>query len=263
MRSFPLISELPPVLETTGWSWEPFSAPTKLSHDFWLGIDNQGTRWLTKRPSSQLSSFYAYREIVFAKLVQKMGWSCQSSVFIRLDKDSAQQLSAKTGHVCAAHWFLDEHQNAQCSCPCAMNTLRKKEIQTIEDLEGINIHYLFDWPKSEYAACLFGGNEPPGQLFTADHEFVIIDSEQMFSSGPGSLQSAFWWTEPNGQASKRGQTLAFEVCNDFASLSDSAIQEALQSPKDISIRKLWSIASILKKSRKSANEFCAKQEGRR
>lgn len=259
-RSFPLISELPPILETTGWIWEPFRAPNGLSENFWMGTDIQGNHWLTKRPSSLDSSFSAYREIVFAKLAQQMKWSCQSSVFMRLDKDSAQLLGAKEGQVCAAHWFLDEHPRSYCSSQCPMNALQ--EIQAVEDLDGINIHYLLDWPKSEYAACLFGGTEPPGQFFTKNHEFVIIDSELMFASGPGQLFSARWWKRSDGRPSKRGQALAFEVCREVASLPERVLQDELQVPKGISIQEDWPIVSNLKKSYEYANEFCARYENR-
>lgn len=253
MPSFPLISELPLLVDTTHWTWERFSSPAAHSRNFWLGIDRNGNRWLTKLRGA----FYAYREIVFARLAQAMGWSCQSTVFARLDSQSAQTLGVSAGEVHAAHWFLDEHPSQPCTHTCALTFLIGKSIQTLDDLRGSDIAHLLDWPKSDFAAYLFGGNEPPGRLITVGHEFVIIDSETMFSAEPSSFETAQWWNLPNGSPSIIGRALAHEVCCELTSLSDDEIENTLRIPEGIVIRKPWAIAPILRKSRKSAAQFCA------
>jgi hypothetical protein len=247
------MSELPHMVEPTGWTWERFEAPVAPSHNFWLGVDRNGNRWLTKLKGP----FCAYREIVFARLAQAMGWSCQSSVFVKIDKHSAQTLGVSAGEVHSAHWFLDEHPRPLCSSSCALAFLRNKQVQTVEDLEGSNIAYLLDWPKSELAAHLFGRYEPPDRLFTVAHEFVIIDSELMFASDPCSFETARWWNQRDGGPSYSGRALTQEVCCDLISLSDREIEDALRVPKGISIRKPWPIAPILRKSRKVAAQLCA------
>lgn len=93
MSSFPLMRDLPQVVETTGWSWRSYEAPVAPSMNFWIGTDREGNRWLTKLTGD----FCAYREIVFARLAQRMHWSCQSSVFMRLDESSANEIGAKPG----------------------------------------------------------------------------------------------------------------------------------------------------------------------
>lgn len=256
MPSFPHMSELPQMVESTGWTWERFEAPVAPSDNFWIGVDRNGNRWLTKLRKS----FRAYREIVFARLAQTMGWSCQSSIFVRIDKHSAQTLGVSPGEVHSAHWFLDEHPHPLCSSSCALAFLRNGQIQTIEDLKGSDIAHLLDWPKSELAAHLFGGHEPPGRLFTAVHEFVIIDSELMFASDPSSFETAHWWNQVDGSPSYSGRALAQEVCCDLTSLSDSEINDALRVPKGISVHKPWPIAPILKKIRKVAAQLCNKQK---
>lgn len=251
MQSFPQIEELPPAVEAHGWIWEPFSLPLIQSHNFWLGVDRDGNRWLTKLRGS----FYAYREIVFARLAQRMNWSCQSSVFMKLDKRSAQTLGVSAGEVHAAHWFLDEHLYPPCSPNCELEFLVNKQIRVVEDLMGSHISHLLDWPKSEISAYLFGGSEPPGRLFTKAHEFVIIDSELMFATAPSSFDSSPWLSNSEGQLSRSGNALALEVCQNLASLSILEIEEALRIPVSIAVQETWPIAPILHASRRFADKF--------
>jgi hypothetical protein len=256
MFSFPLMRDLPPVVETTGWDWRSFEAPVAPSMNFWLGTDRQGNRWLTKLTGD----FYAYREIVFARLAQQMGWSCQSSVFMRLDDDSARAIGAKVGEVHAAHWFLDEHVHPPCGQDCNLAVLVGKPVGVAEDLTGLAIAHILDWPKSELAACLFGGNEPPGRLFTKEHEFVIIDSELMFATGPCSFDSTSWWGDKHPPMPS-GIKLAKEVCADLLALGQSSFQAALAIPAGITVQERWPIKPILYKSYAHAQAFIAGARG--
>lgn len=253
MPSFPQMKDLPPVLDSTGWTWAPYEAPFCSSIDLWLGSDRKGDKWLIK----PRGSFYAYREIVFARLAQKMGWSCQSSAFLRLDKQSAKALGVPTAEIHAAHWFMEEHVHNPCSAECQLTFLFGRSINTVDDLQGFEIEHLLDWPKSELAACLFGANERPDRLYTTSHEFVIIDSEQMFSTDPCSLYESSWCTTPEGHPSPSGRTLAYEVCLALCSLSSADIGDALFIPKGVSVKETWPIAAKLKASRKFAADFCA------
>lgn len=256
MASFPFIHDIPEILDTTGWRWEAFVSPHTPSHGFWVGFDREGNRWLTKLRGN----FYAYREIVFARLAQRMGWFCQSSAFLRLDKQSAKVLGVSTSEVHAAHWFMKEHAQTACSPECQLKFLFGRSVETVDNLSGSEIEHLLDWPKSEFAACLFGANEPSGRLFTTDHEFVIIDSEQMFSTNPCTLDNTAWWSRPDGRPSLTGRALAIEVCRDLCDLSSADIEDALTVPKGVSIHKKNQVELRLKASRKFAAEFCASYE---
>lgn len=257
MSSFPKMKDLPLVLDSTSWRWERYQAPSAPSHNFWIGLDPDGNKWLAKFKGSCVPSFYAYREIVFARLAQKMGWSCQSSVFLRLDKQSAETLGVDANEVRAAHWFMKEHSYEPCSAGCPYRSLLGRSIRTVDDLAGSSITHLLDWPKSQFAACLFGGGEPPDKLFTTAHEFVIIDSEQMFSSSPCTLEDTNWWNRPDGSPSLAGRALALEVCRDLCSLSEFDLDEALAIPKAILVQQEWPIAPLLKASYEFAAEFVA------
>lgn len=250
MHSFPLISDLPPFLDTKGWSWRQFEAPFFPSMNFWMGIDRQGNRWLTKLRGD----FSAYREIVFAKLAQKMGWSCQSSIFILLDEVSAKVIGAKAGQVHAAHWFIEEHGYQRCGDGCNYVFLLNKSIEVVDDFKKIPILHILNWPKSELAAYLFGGFEPPGKLVTKNHEFVIIDSESMFANEPNSFESSRWWGDRDAPTPS-GLELAVEVCSEFLSLKQSAVHLALALPAGISIKECWPISPILDKSLICARAF--------
>ncbi|TXT37471.1 MAG: hypothetical protein FD135_3588 [Comamonadaceae bacterium] len=256
MPSFPLMRDLPPVVETTGWDWRSFEAPVARSMNFWLGTDREGNRWLTKLTGD----FYAYREIVFARLAQQMGWSCQSSVFMRLDERSAKAIDAKPGEVHAAHWFLDEHVHPPCDQSCNLAPLIGRPVGVAEDLADLPIAHILDWPKSELAACLFGGNEPPGRLFTKEHEFVIIDSELMFATGPCSFDSTRWWGDRD-TPTPSGVKLAKEVCADLLALGQSSLEAALALPADINVQERWPITPLLYESYAHAQAFIGGTHG--
>ncbi|MGF6664988.1 hypothetical protein QF000_006656 [Paraburkholderia atlantica] len=251
MPSFPQMRDLPPVLDATGWRWERYASPSCPSDGFWLGRDTNGNRWLTKLRGS----FYAYREIVFDRLAQKMGWSCQSSAFLQLDALSANTLGIDGREIQDLHWFLDEHAPAACSGDCPLDLLCGRSIDSVDDLPVSKFQHLLDWPKSDFAACLFGANDSPGLLITSAHELVIIDSEQMFLTGPVRLDGAAWWNMRDGSPSPSGRKLAREVCQDLCGLSAADIKDALSIPKGISIDKNWPIAPKLKASRLFAADF--------
>ena len=257
MRSYPLMTELPTSSSTAGWSWRKISRSGHASDGFWIGTDADGNNWITKLRLS----FYAYREIAFAKLVQGLNWSCQSSMYIQLDKDGASILGRLEGEVHAAHWYMDEHKNSSCGFECEFNPLFGREIRTLEDLDVPGIKHLIDWPKSEFAAYIFGANEPPGRLFTSTHEFVIIDSELMFSTGPCTFETATWLTREDGLVSSSGHALAKEVCSEIGSLSTESIERALALPAELQIELRWPIAANLRASIQFAQSYANRGAG--
>jgi hypothetical protein len=251
MSSFPLISELPAYANTSRWNWQRVHRPGHSSDGFWIGSDVQGNRWLTKLRGS----FYAYREVLFGRLAQAMNWSCQSSLFIQLDRDSAEVLGGQAGDVHAAHWYMEEHASSSCGVGCGLKPLIGREVLTIEDLYPSDVQHLLDWPKSEFAAYIFGGNEPPGRLITTDHEFVVIDSEQMFSTGPSSFNTASWLMQPDGSPSQSGKALAIEVCEEVSKLPNTFIAQALTVPSEVQVELRWPIAPKLHKSIEYATAY--------
>ncbi len=161
----------------------------------------------------------------------------------------------------AAHWFMPEHPATACTTNCPISSLRGRPITSVDDLVGSEILHLMDWPKSEFAACLFGGLEPPDRLFTSAHEFVIIDSELMFASKPSSLSGTMWWKNPDGTPSNRGRQLALEVCRDVAALAKSELKEFLRYPNNVRFEERWPIAPLLKASHRYAKQFVKGQIG--
>lgn len=64
------------------WTWR--RSPTGREH--WIGVDKLGREWLVK----MTGSFNALRERVFDQVVQTIGLSCQSCVFLTLPKNCEQ-----------------------------------------------------------------------------------------------------------------------------------------------------------------------------
>jgi hypothetical protein len=152
---------------------------------------------------------------------------------------------------------MDEHPHERCSAHCPLEGLFGRSFETVDDLFCLKIDHLLDWPKSAFAAYLFGANEPQGHLFTTAHEFVIIDSEQIFSTKPAPLSGADWWNRPDGSPSRAGRSLALNVCREFSSLSAADLAEALSIPETVSVQQQWSVAERLKVSHAFAAEFVA------
>jgi hypothetical protein len=150
---------------------------------------------------------------------------------------------------------MDEHMSSFCGVGCALKSLKNRKIQTIEDVQAFDILYFLDWPKSEFAAYIFGGNEPPGRFITANHEFVVIDSEQMFSTGPCPFDTACWLVQPDGSPSQSGKALAIEVCEEISKLPNKLIAQALTIPTEMQIELRWPIAPKLHKSIEFATAF--------
>ena len=249
--------EIPISADTLGWSWKRIQTPTFPAKDFWIGTDTQGNRWLTKLRGS----FYAYREIVFARIAQRLGWSCQSSMFVRLDEESARAIGRKAGEVHAAHWYMSEHASTRCGKDCAMVQVFGREVESINAVKIAGISHLIDWPKSELAAYIFGGNEPPGRLFTIAHEFVVIDSEQMFSTGPCPFEGSPWIKNSDGTVFPGGKELAAEVCAEIASLPGSFLSEALTKPPRLNVKLSWPIKPKLLESTRFAATYVRQRTG--
>jgi hypothetical protein len=152
MPSFPLMTDIPPLLSTKGWIWSQVKNAGHPSDGHWLATDTEGRRWLTKLRGS----FYAYREITFAKL---------------------------------------------------------------------------------------------------RHEFVIIDNEQMFSTGPSSFESSDWVRHLTGAAYSKGLALAAETCADVASITTSKLTQALSIPDNVRIDQRWPIAPKIKRAIKFASLY--------
>jgi hypothetical protein len=136
-----------------------------------------------------------------------------------------------------------------------MRSLVGRPIPSVDDLAGVGIDHIMDWPKSEIAAALFGANEPSDRLVTTAHELVIIDSEQMFSTSPGDPSETNWWSYADGRPSASGRRLTRDVCRDLCMLSELNVQAALQIPEGIIIDQLSPIAPILMASREVARRF--------
>ncbi len=256
MRIFPAIDELPSMLQTRGWQWEQFSCSPYPKHGFWLATDERGHQWLAK----MRGSFYGYRELVFARIAQRLGWSCQSSAFAVLDKDALPlQQTPDAERTQLLSWFLAEHSSGTCASDCPLASLDRAfnahDADPVEVLENSSLAHIMDWPRSEIAAPIFGANEPPGRLFTTDHELVIIDGEQMFSTQPSDARVTSWWRRTDGSPSTAGMRLTRNVCSAIGSLSDQNLLDCLAIPSGIKIRSRWSISKIVFQAKAYCERF--------
>ena len=116
-------------------------------------------------------------------------------------------------------------------------------------------NYIWAAIASEIAAPIFGANEPPGRLFTTDHELVIIDGEQMFSTQPSDARVTSWWRRPDGSPSTAGMRLTRNVCSAVGSLSNRNLLDCLAIPSGIKIRSRLSISKIVFQAKAYCERF--------
>jgi hypothetical protein len=250
----PLVKQLPAVLDTTGWGWQRFEPPDLAHKDFWIARDTQGNKWLAKLRGS----FRGYRELIFERLVQRIGWPCQSSAFTTLAPDAAPLLhNPDLERTQLLTWFLPEHVPGSCGSNCPNGALKLKldaspPADPLEVLKEFGLESYIAWPLSQILAPVFGGNEPAGCLVTDAHQAILIDGELMFSSTPSDVRETSWWQRPDGAPSPAGQRLTLEACKAVGSLEDKDLDASLEIPEGIEVRQLWDLRSLVFKARDSA-----------
>lgn len=177
-------------------------------------------------------SFYAYREHVFASLAQRLGISCQSSVYILIPSETAKpRLHTRCSEAWQlALWLMEEHEAKPCSGKCALSGVMGQglDLQAIRRASHLGIACFEDLVRGDALGYLCGQFEPHGHFFTPDHEYVVIDNECMFAGRPG-LNGCHWH---KCDAARR---LIIEVCRGLVSLTDQELREIAAIPEDFTL----------------------------
>lgn len=247
MTSAPLISDLPDMVAAEGWEWNPFETPMSSGSGFWLGTDTQGRRWLAKLRGRDSG----LRELAFARAAQRLGWSCQSSMFESLPASSRVRRECKdVDPVQLVHWYYEE---ADYSDPVVkallapiqegLNDPRRHPLDAVTNAPIISF---IDWPRSEIAACLFGANETCGRLLTTALANVIIDSELMFASMPDLSLDTSWLHADAKTGQAKGLALSLEVCESVASLSANALEAFAKPPRGVRVQLRQPIEPVMR-----------------
>jgi hypothetical protein len=180
-RKWPLIAELPKLLNGVDWNWDRPSDSSRIPKEFWIGTDRKGGQWLVK----MRGSFLAQREYVFATIAQRIGISCQSSVYLVIPSKTAlprgDQWNSEPHQL--ALYLLPEHSRRPCSSKCPLQKIADKSLNysDIEAGETSGILNFKDLIRGEALGYLCGQFEPYGDFFTDDHRYVVIDNECMFA----------------------------------------------------------------------------------
>ena len=253
MRSLPAISALPVLMSADGWRWERNG---RFPKDFWLGEDSNGSRWLVKLHGS----FYSFREHAFARLAQHLGLSCQSSVLLKLPQHSPPRREQEDLEECQiALELLDEHADALCSPSCPLSPLELAVNSATGDrvalVEQAGVANASDWIRADMLAYLCGANEPCDQLITKDHQLVIIDSEQMFSTDSVELRDCDWFESTNGDKSTRALQIADALCSRLAKTTDFELGLFSAVPDGYVVNQLWSIGERMLSARRAARRY--------
>jgi hypothetical protein len=253
---YPLVNELPILVDTRAWEWKPFDSPLSDSRNFFVGTDELGNTWLAK----MRGGFRGYREIIFERLIQRVGWACQSSSFASLDHSSLpSRMITGAESVQLVTRLLPEHGLDDCNSDCPIGPLRGDlwllDSDPIMVLAGSPLEGALSVARKEILAPLLGGNEPAGCLTTVDHRVFLIDGELMFAGNPSDVRKTCWWTRPDGSPWPAGQRLTHEICAAVGSLQDDELESFLQEPKELKIELSWPIRPLLYRARDCARAF--------
>ena len=247
---------LPVHVVATNWNWSrPKPNPNLafgLKANWWIGTDIADRRWVVKMTGSN----YAHREHVFAALAQRLGISCQSSLYLTIPRDSMPMLGALRAepHQLAL-WFFDEHQDPCSSKKCPLTILQGLSIDseaTLQTYLSCGVSQAADWIRGEVLGYLCGQSEPPGHLFTIEHEFVQIDNESMFSSGPVNLEGCQWLQF------RIGRQCAENICFSLSKISDEELLSLAEIPKDYVVPRKNNVRRRLLAARRAADNYLAK-----
>jgi hypothetical protein len=252
---FPQSLSLPLLLTSEGWSWHPPSD----SQEFWTGKDADGRRWLVKFRGG----FCAVRERAFSIIAQALGISCQSSTFLKVPKKFAPEMAAhpaiQAPEVCQlATWFLDEHGPESSCGDCPLGELDRMwhlAPYDISVLRRSSVTNAIDIARGEMLGMLCEMFEPPGWLFTRDHQFVQIDNELMFALSAGADLWDSAWVQDKGRIRKAGLDEAVHLCEEVLALPDDIFQEALRLPTGYRPQMIWSMREQINAVRPRARAF--------
>jgi hypothetical protein len=253
--SYPLVDELPPVIDTRKWEWTRGRLQSACG-GFFVGTDESGIRWLTK----MRGAFRGYRELVFERLVQRAGWLCQSSAFAIIERCSLPgRVGQQNERIQIVTRLLPEHVRLDCTADCPVDALRGHLNDPAGDplalITASSLGDSLNIARAQILAPILGGIEPAGYLVTVDHKVFLIDGELMFADPPSDVRSTSWWTSPNGSPSLAGERLIRQVCKAIGSFQDEDLERFLESPAELKIELGRPIRPLLYKARDYARTF--------
>lgn len=249
-NNLPLIEHLPLQLVADSWEWR------KMEHyDHWIGTDEDGKEWLVKMSGS----FYSYRERTFASLAQHLGLSCQSSVYLHLPPDSLPMKNKPRAEVfqLAICWYEQHDDNYAIDCPIKVLYEKSNDplLNKMHVLKQSSVKNSMDYARAEILAYLCGANERYEFIYTKNHELIMVDNEQTFSSAPCNVLDIDIIKEPDGNLSPLGKKIVHDLCKSFSRISDEDIEMFTSKPNDYKVKKLWKIKPKLFKARKYAGDI--------
>jgi hypothetical protein len=259
---YPLVSELPAVVDARKWEWKPFADPWG-NLDFFVGTDELGNQWLTKLRGG----FRGYREIVFERLVQSAGWRCQSSTFAILESRSLSRCKIATRESTQiVTRLLREHGAADCNPGCPIGQFRgdlfSQDGDPLVRLAASPLTDALNFAREQILAPLLGGVEPAGCLTTLDHQVFLIDGELMFAGEPSDVRKTSWWKRRDGSPWPNGQRLTHSICAVVGSFEDYQLQSFLEKPAELKIELSWQICPLLYNARDYARAFSRSEKWR-
>ncbi len=224
---FPKTRELELVSDATGWQWTQLH-PDK--PDIWKAVDRGGEPWFVKFRGSA----NALEERAFSVIAQELGISCQSAKFLDVPADSDPWKSLGSGpdpqiYPVALSYF-EKHGVYFCD-DCPIELLYNNICNYGHDISLLNnskIKNALDIARGEMLAFLCEVHDGSEKLITTQHMFVQIDNETGFRSGGDNNP----FRSPWARETEEGRREAEILCEKFADLGSSVIDEALRVPID-------------------------------
>lgn len=248
---FPRIVDLPATIDARRLTWVPVtgsSAFPLLSNEWWIGTDENSTRWLTKLSGS----YCAYRENVFGKLAQSMGLACQSSSYLVFPEGHKvfHNLLGSNDRFQLALLFMDEHHGDACSNDCPIDAYYRIDGShaSIEAAERAGLLHIKDIVRCDTLGYLCGQFEPNGRFVSRDHAYVAIDNELMFAGRP-CLQECPWHDDMNSRE------LMLEVCSKLMSMDEGELLCLAATPPAYEVANRVRLDEALLSAKRAAIEY--------
>jgi hypothetical protein len=188
-----------------------------------IGIDHESTRWLVPIRGS----IKAHQEHVFSLLAQRLGISCQSSVYLHIPATNRPAMEDTVNEECSqlAICLIDEHPKQKCGEDCPLGEF-KNSIETEDQLDQFvnsGLPHVGDFVNGDILSYLCGGAEKNDRLWTIAHEYVLIDNERMFEC-EANLEECWWMKFPTGEK------LACEISRRLTLISDNELRAMTKLP---------------------------------
>jgi len=251
------MKELPQYLEIAGAElkeMEFLDYPPKRFHT----IDYNGYTLILKMEGS----FYSYRDWVASRLFQHININTQSSILLKLDKETLLKYGLNNKEVYQQGIVMvEQHEYGPCGPTCDYERLKVAwGNEDWKEMGNTSFHDTEVIIMKSLLANFFLANEPSDVMIGKNHHLYLIDNSQMFSLHPSRESILEWLLYPSLVDNQDRQRIFIETAKRIASL-DSVWSDLCNIPAGYKVEELWDIRERIAETIKLSNEIVTEFNG--